>query len=43
MELRLGDLVGFSLPYPTTLDRWRVVPVVDERYQIVDAVATSFA
>ena len=38
-----GDLVGFAISHPcTAFDRWRVIPVVDERYTIRDAVLTFF-
>jgi len=38
-----GDLVGFGISHPcTTLDKWRVIPVVDDDYQVIDAVHTFF-
>jgi D-serine deaminase-like pyridoxal phosphate-dependent protein len=38
-----GDLVGFGISHPcTTLDKWRVIPVVDDEYQVIDAVHTFF-
>ena len=40
--LRVGDRIGFGLRYPTSLDRWRVVPVIDDDGWIIDAVETSF-
>lgn len=43
VELRVGDRIGFGLQHPTALDRWQVVPVVDDDDRIIDAVATFFA
>jgi len=38
-----GDLVCFGISHPcTTLDKWRVIPVVDDDYRVVDAVHTFF-
>jgi D-serine deaminase-like pyridoxal phosphate-dependent protein len=38
-----GDLVGFGISHPcTALDKWRVIPVLDEGDRIIDAVATFF-
>jgi D-serine dehydratase len=40
-ELAAGDLVGFGVSHPcTTFDRWRVIPVVDARYEVMDVVVT---
>ena len=39
VELGPGDLVGFRISHPcTTFDNWRVVPVVDDSYRVVDAI-----
>jgi D-serine dehydratase len=41
--LAVGDLVCFGIAHPcTTFDRWSVLMMVDEHYQIVDAVRTFF-
>jgi D-serine dehydratase len=38
-----GDLICFGISHPcTTLDKWRVIPVVDDDYRVVDAVHTFF-
>ncbi len=38
-----GDLICFGISHPcTTLDKWRVIPVVDDDYQVIDAVHTFF-
>jgi len=38
-----GDLICFGVSHPcTTLDKWRVIPVVDDDYRVVDAVHTFF-
>lgn len=42
-DLRVGDMVGFDICHPClTFDKWRTIPVLDERYQIVDIVQTFF-
>jgi D-serine deaminase-like pyridoxal phosphate-dependent protein len=42
-ELAVGDLVGCTISHPcTTLDRWRVIPTVDDDYRVVGAVHTFF-
>lgn len=41
--IAVGDLVCCTVSHPcTTLDKWWVVPVVDDDYRIVDAVVTFF-
>lgn len=41
--LQVGDLIGLGLSHPcTTFDKWRWIAVVDEEYQVVDAVVTWF-
>jgi D-serine deaminase-like pyridoxal phosphate-dependent protein len=41
--LAVGDLVGCGISHPcTTLDKWRLIPVVDAGYRVVDAVHTFF-
>lgn len=40
---RVGDLVCATISHPcSTFDRWRLVPVVDDDYVIVDAIVTAF-
>ena len=42
-SLAPGDLICFGISHPcTTLDKWRVIPVVDDDYQVIDAVHTFF-
>jgi len=42
-ELAPGDLICFGISHPcTTFDKWRVIPVVDDDYHVVDAVHTFF-
>jgi D-serine dehydratase len=42
-DLRVGDLVGCGISHPcTTFDKWRLIPVVDDRYRVIDAVLTYF-
>jgi D-serine dehydratase len=43
VTLSPGDLICFGISHPcTTLDKWRVIPVVDDDYRVVDAVHTFF-
>lgn len=38
-----GDLIGFGISHPcTAFDKWRVLPVVDDGYRVVDLVHTYF-
>ena len=42
-DLRVGDLVGCGISHPcTAFDKWRLIPVVDDNYGVVDAVLTYF-
>jgi D-serine deaminase-like pyridoxal phosphate-dependent protein len=42
-ELAPGDLVCLGISHPcTTLDKWRVIPVLDERDRVIDVVHTFF-
>lgn len=41
--LAVGDLVGCGISHPcTAFDKWRLIPVVDDGYTVVDAVHTFF-
>lgn len=41
--LSVGDLVGVGISHPcTTFDKWRVIPIVDDDYTVVDIAETSF-
>jgi D-serine deaminase-like pyridoxal phosphate-dependent protein len=38
-----GDLICLGISHPcTTFDKWRVIPVVDEEYRVIDAIHTFF-
>ncbi len=42
-NLKVGDLVGCGISHPcTAFDKWRLIPVVDDGYRVVDAVLTYF-
>ncbi len=42
-ELAVGDLVALGISHPcTTLDRWRVLLLVDGRYDVTGGVHTTF-
>lgn len=39
----VGDLIGLGISHPcTTFDKWRWLPVVDDDYNVCDAVTTRF-
>ena len=41
--LRFGDMVAFGISHPsTTFDKWRLIPVVSDRYDVVSAIKTFF-
>ena len=43
ISIEPGDLVGCGLSHPcTAFDKWRVIPVLDDDDQVIDAVATYF-
>jgi D-serine dehydratase len=42
-DLRVGDLVGCGISHPcTAFDKWRLIPLVDDGYRVIDAVMTYF-
>ncbi|GAB19458.1 hypothetical protein GOEFS_086_00280 [Gordonia effusa NBRC 100432] len=42
-DISVGDLICSTVSHPcTTLDKWKVLPVVDDSYRVVDAVVTFF-
>ncbi len=42
-NLKVGDLVGCGISHPcTAFDKWRLIPVVDDAYVVIDAVLTYF-
>jgi D-serine dehydratase len=41
--LRVGDRVCLGISHPcTTFDKWRWMPIVDDDYDVVDAIVTAF-
>jgi D-serine dehydratase len=39
----VGDLLACGISHPcTAFDKWRLIPVVDDDYTVVDAIATFF-
>jgi len=41
--LAVGDFVGFGISHPcTTFDKWQLLHVIDDGYNVVDAVRTFF-
>ena len=41
--LAVGDLVGVGISHPcTTFDKWRSIPIVDDRYRVVEIADTFF-
>ena len=42
-DIAVGDYVGLGVSHPcTTFDKWRVMLVVDDAYDVVDVVTTRF-
>jgi D-serine dehydratase len=42
-DLRVGDMLAFDISHPClTFDKWRVLPILDDDYQVVDIVTTYF-
>lgn len=42
-DLAVGDLVGCSISHPcTAFDKWRLLPLVDDRYTVTGAIRTFF-
>ena len=42
-DVRVGDMVGFNISHPClTFDKWRVLSILDEKYNVVDVVQTYF-
>jgi len=42
-DWQVGDLVASGISHPcTAFDKWRFIPVVDERYEVIDGVLTFF-
>jgi D-serine dehydratase len=42
-DVRIGDMIAFDIVHPClTFDKWRVLPVVDAAFNVVDVVQTFF-
>ncbi|MDZ4729316.1 MAG: alanine racemase [Xanthomonadales bacterium] len=42
-QLKIGDLLGFGVSHPcTTFDKWKLLLVVNDLYDVVDGVLTFF-
>ena len=42
-DVRVGDMIGFDICHPClTFDKWRVLPIVDGEYNVVDVAETFF-
>jgi D-serine dehydratase len=42
-DIRVGDMIGFDISHPClTFDRWRIIPIVNSKYRVVDLVETCF-
>lgn len=42
-DLAVGEVVGCGISHPcTTFERWRAMPLVDERFDVIGAVRTFF-
>jgi D-serine dehydratase len=42
-DVRVGDMIGFDICHPClTFDKWRVLPIVDSEYNVVDVAETYF-
>lgn len=43
LDLAVGDLAACSISHPcTAIDKWRVVPLVDDELTVIDAILTFF-
>lgn len=43
LRVEVGDLVGCGISHPcTALDKWRVIPILDDDGTVIEAVATFF-
>lgn len=42
-DLRVGDMIGLDISHPClTFDKWRYLPVVDAKFNVIDIVETFF-
>lgn len=43
LPVAVGDVLAVGISHPcTAFDKWRLIPVVDARYRVVDAIRTYF-
>ena len=43
-KLRVGDLLAFGISHPcTTFDKWRLLYLVDDYYNVIGAIRTYLA
>lgn len=41
--VKVGDMIGCAISHPcTTFDKWRFMPIVDDDYNVIEAITTSF-
>jgi D-serine dehydratase len=42
-DIRVGDMIGFDISHPClTFDKWRILPILDANYRVIDIVETYF-
>jgi D-serine dehydratase len=42
-KFEIGTLIGLGISHPcTTFDKWRVIPLVNDNYDVVDLIETHF-
>lgn len=42
-DLRVGDVIGLGISHPcTTFDKWRLLYLLNDKYDVVDAIVTYF-
>lgn len=42
-NLRVGDMIAFDIAHPClTFDKWRVIPVINAQFDVIDIVETFF-
>lgn len=42
-DILVGDMIGFDISHPClTFDKWRILPILNRDYQVVDMVQTYF-
>jgi D-serine deaminase-like pyridoxal phosphate-dependent protein len=42
-HVAVGDTLGFGISHPcTAFDKWRLVPLIDDGYTVIDVLTTRF-